>query len=118
MPTSLPRRCKGAVREQPSALSERTLLSWTLAVPVALGVLSVSVPAVLVMPALSVIAVMAALGLSGWTALAHRYDQQRWDLAGALLFIGFGASMLGDVPEALRALDHLGTANGSRTSLD
>lgn len=118
MPTSLPQRGRGAAREKRKALSESALLGWTLALPVTLCVLSGSVPAALVMPALGITAVIAALGLSGWTALVHPSDRQRWDLAGALLFIGFGASMLGDVPEALRALDHLGTANGIRTSFD
>jgi 4-hydroxybenzoate polyprenyltransferase len=66
-------------------------------------------PAPLVLPAFSVVAVMAAscVAALAWTQ-PHRPRAQRityWDIAGALAFIGAGAALLSDPEQAMPLLE-------------
>lgn len=112
MPRILPQNgSKRADTELQSASTGGPWAAAILLVPVALWVLSGTVPPALVLPALSVLTVITGLAVAGCTWLAQltpsSLSDQRFDLAGGLLLIGFGASMMTDAPEALRSLAEL-----------
>lgn len=108
MPTSLPERDPGATSgRKRESLTERTWLGWTLVVPLTLAVLTARLPPELVLPALSIMLVVTGLSLNAMTALLGAHWAQIRDIAGAIMLAGFAASMLADVPEALRALADL-----------
>lgn len=108
MPTSLPERDPGATGSRKrESFTERTWLGWTLLVPLTLVVLTAKLPPELVLPALSIILVITGLALAALTLLLGGEWAQTRDIAGAIVLAGFAASMLADVPEALRALADL-----------
>ena len=68
-------------------------------------------PPPLVLPALSILFVTAGFGAAGGLYLGgYRLERDHhpgWELAGLLVFLGFAATILTDVPEALSALEQL-----------
>lgn len=68
-------------------------------------------PHPLVLPLLSVILVMASLGLSAFVAFQHRHESgsliDRLHLAGLIMFFGFAAAMMGDPDPAVKSLEAL-----------
>lgn len=81
-----------------------------LAVPALLTVMTGAVPAALVLPALSIVLVLLGIAVAVWGRLRRSCRPALTDLVGALLLLGFGASMMADVPDALRTLSELQTA--------
>ena len=112
MPSALPNKGPSGPRQRIRRFASGN--HWLLAaliVPLAFVVILGMVPFPLVLPALSVLLVSAGLviaavvlGRDGYAAAA---DAGRLDIAGGLLLVGFGASMLTDLPEALRSLAEL-----------
>lgn len=116
MPTSLPQHDPGSDGARKlSRPSERGFQYWTLAVPAALAVLTGVVPAALVLPALSIVLVLLGGAVTGWGWVRQSMSPTQMDLAGALLLVGFGASMLADMPEALKSLAELQEAMRGRS---
>jgi hypothetical protein len=82
--------------EPPAALMIATAL-----MAAAIGLHALLLPAQLVLPALSGVFIVAALGLAGfaWLRPAARSTPTQitcWDVSGALYFLGCGAAMLGE----------------------
>lgn len=67
----------------------------------------------LVLPALSAVMVMVGFVLAGGLYLSgSRMGRNRsgaWDVAGALVFLGFAAALLTDVEQALTLLERMQT---------
>jgi hypothetical protein len=98
-----------------------SLLGWitiTALLAVATLALALYLPAPLVLPALSILFVTVGFAAAGALYLrGYRLERDHhpgWELAGLLVFLGFAASMLADVPEALSALEQLSTTTASR----
>jgi hypothetical protein len=82
--------------EPPAALMMATALMASV-----IGLHALLLPAQLVLPTLSGIFIVAALGLAGfaWLRPAGRSTPTQityWDVSGALYFLGCGAAMLGE----------------------
>jgi hypothetical protein len=81
-------------------------------VPVVAAALMLStLPATLLLPALSIATTVAGFALAAALYLTgHRLDRDAplaWQVAAVLIFMGFGAAMLTDTGAALAALDGL-----------
>ncbi len=107
MPTQIPlvSRKPEDRRDGPQRLLSALALSGVLAA----ALLVATMPAALVLPALSVLAVFAA---GGTALLAWRRAERRrpdrvgyWDVAGALALVGVCAALLGDPEQALPLLE-------------
>jgi hypothetical protein len=90
------------------------LLARIIFVPVLAGIGALFVlllPAPLVLPALSVLMVLAGFALAGGLYLAGRRMSEGpaavWNIAAALVFLGFAAGILTDSEEALAVLERL-----------
>lgn len=120
MPTTLPRKtakpATGEARSGPAS----TLPIALLIPSVVLAALSFVLPPPLVLPASSVICLLAGLAMAAYVCLrrrlTHQVDDGDYDLSGGLVFIGFAASILTDAPEAMRALEDLAGLYAPRLS--
>jgi hypothetical protein len=79
----------------------RGLIIATALMASAIGLHALLLPAQLVLPTLSGVFIVAALGLAGfaWLRPAPRSKPTQityWDVSGALYFLGCGAAMLGE----------------------
>ncbi len=98
-----------------------------LSIPAVIVLLAAVLPGALVLPALSIMAVLAAIAMvaAGSLRLSSRILSSRMeksrarDLAGILMLVAFGASMMTDTTEALRSIAEIeaayrGTASAVR----
>jgi hypothetical protein len=101
--------------------SDRPLIWSALAVvPVAIGLLLLlRAPAAVVLPALSTASVAAGLLLASLSyARGFRLEPERvgpYEIAGALLFVGFAAALMTDTEQAFAVFEHL-EASGLATA--
>jgi hypothetical protein len=75
-------------------------------------ILALTLPQPLVLPALSILFVAVGFGAaSGLYLRGYRLQGGHggWEVSGLLVFLGFAAAILADVPEALTALEQLST---------
>ena len=109
-----PHRATQVTLERHAAPPSASLLGWmVVAALLAAATLTVALflPPPLVLPALSILFVSVGFGAAGGLYLSgYRLERDRhpgWEFAGLLVFLGFAATMLTDVPEALSALEQL-----------
>jgi hypothetical protein len=111
MPTTLPQPRLTGWRAVHDGLRKRA--RWDIAafgVPaVAIG-LAATLPAPLMLPALSLLLLAAGFGLAAVNAVAARRARMSRHLAGALVFFGFAASLMSDPEPVLQALAELDAA--------
>lgn len=109
MPTTLPKKYSGVYRRQPASVaSESGFLGANLFVALAFSVMTCTLPAQLVLPAMSFIVVLSGLLVGAWALLISRHrgqpNDRMLDLAGVLVLFGFAAAIVCDKTEALRLL--------------
>jgi len=89
-------------------------VGWMVAIALLAAVtlaLTLILPASLVLPALSVLFVPVGFSAaSGLYLSGYRLDRDQhpgWEFAGLLVFLGFAAGIMTDIPEALATLEQL-----------
>jgi hypothetical protein len=86
----------------------QTLAVLTAAAVVPLILLITLVPSALVLPVLSVVALMGATAIALWAWVSGARWQSdyvtRWDVAGAFAFIGFAAALLAEPEHVLQIM--------------
>ncbi len=107
-------RATPATLERPVSPPSASLLGWmvvTALLAAATLAAALFLPPPLVLPALSILFVTVGFGAAGGLYLGgYRLERDRhpgWEFAGLLVFLGFAATMLTDVPEALSAIEQL-----------
>jgi len=101
-------RCRASTRqpEPPPAVAAAAFMAT------AIGVLSLALPAELVLPALSGALIVAALAVAtfAWARSARCIEPSRityWDISGALYLIGCGAAVLGEVESLVPLMEEI-----------
>jgi hypothetical protein len=114
MPKSLPQHSRSGWRSIPHKLSASP--HWTIAtlsVPSAALALALVLPSPLILPALSFVMLAAGFGLALFNyCTASRGCGTSRDLAGALVFFGFAASLMADPEQVLQAFAEFDAALG------
>ena len=108
MPTTLPKRNRGAYGNSAGEARESGLSATTLFVTSLLALLAAALPAPLVLPAFGVLIMLSGLLLGAWTLLRRwRHgpaNERMLDLAGLLLLFGAAAAIVCDKDEMLQLL--------------
>ena len=111
MSTILPHDGTPFARLLRQAGDDTAFATTALGVPVAALLTVLAMPQPVVLPALSVLLVGAGVMLGLWTWATRQRSpvraQRTYDLAAALMLIGFGAALLTDTTEALRCFGEL-----------
>lgn len=92
-------------------------IAASLAAATALAFANTMIPAPLLLPLFSIVAVIAAFSIAffAWIRAAARRTEHvnAWDISGALLFVGFAAALLSNPESALAFFEQ---ANELRTA--